>query len=59
MSDGYDYGDPYDRHPTPELPPGWLVAAIGLAVFVAFAGLAVLVGTLIWMFGAILRAVMP
>lgn len=59
MSDGYDYGDPYDRDPTPEIPPWWLVVAIGLAVFLAFAGLAVLVGTLIWMFGAILRAVAP
>lgn len=52
MDDGHDYSDPYDRHPTPELPPGWLVAAV-------LAGLAVISGCLIWIFGALFRAVMP
>ena len=56
MSDGYDYDDPYDRHPRVELPSGCLAIAM---IVIAFAALAVCSALLIWMFGAILRAVAP
>lgn len=51
MSDGYDYGDPYDRHPTPELPPGWLV-------FIVACSVVFIVACLIRLFVALIRAVM-